>query len=74
MHPWAQSEPRIACLRLSRTLVYLYRRELEPVPVRLPAVPCIAGGNTVSRVKLAQQASRKLLQINVPAWRNWQTR
>jgi hypothetical protein len=31
-------QPRIACLRLSRTLVYLYRRELELEPVRLPGV------------------------------------
>ena len=30
--------PRIACLRLSKTLVYLYRRELEIEPVSLPVV------------------------------------
>jgi len=34
--PATGRELRIACLRLSRTLVYSYRRKLELEPVRLP--------------------------------------
>src|SRR5262252_747433 len=33
--PFRFQRPRIGCLRLSRTLVYLYRRELELAPILL---------------------------------------
>jgi hypothetical protein len=33
--PFRFQRPRIGCLRLSRTLVYLYRRELELTPTLL---------------------------------------
>jgi|GEM_PF-3141473 len=38
------------------------------------ALPCDSKANTVASVKLLKQYSLKLMEINVPAWRNWQTR
>jgi len=59
--PLRRHRPRIACLRLSRTLVYLYSVNLNLNQFDCSALPCVSYGNTVASVKLAQQISHNLL-------------